>query len=204
MFDEFLKGLWKLNPVFRLVLGMCPTLAVTTMAVNGVAMGLATTFVLLGSALIISSFKKIIPEKTRIPIFIVIIATFVTIADLVLNAYFPPIHEVLGIYVPLIVVNCIILGRAEAFSSKNNLARSLLDAFGMGLGFTLGLFIIAAIRELLGFGTLFSMKILPLEPMIVMRLPTGAFITLGLLLALMYIINQKLTSKSDDREGKDA
>ena len=196
LFNDFLKGIWKLNQVFRLVLGMCPTLAVTSVAINGVAMGLATLFVLFGSALIISLIREFVPEKTRIPIFIVTIATFVTIADLIMNAFFPPIHKVLGIYVPLIVVNCIILGRAEAFSSKQPLHRSLADALGMGIGFTLGLTILASIRELLGFGTIFGFNIININPLVVMRLPTGAFITLGLLIALMNLINKKVSQNA--------
>ena len=197
--DDMLKGIWKLNPTFRLILGMCPALAVTSMAINGVAMGLATLFVLIGSALIISLIKNFVPEKTRIPIFIVTIATFVTIADFVMNAFFPPIHKVLGIYVPLIVVNCIILARAEAFSSRQPVSRSLADAFGMGLGFTLGLTILASIREILGFGTIFgftALGFLTEYPLIVMRLPTGAFITLGLLIALMNFISKKVSQNA--------
>ena len=197
--DDMLKGIWRLNPTFRLILGMCPALAVTSVAINGVAMGLATLFVIVSSALIISLIKNFVPEKTRIPIFIVTIATFVTIADLFLNAFFPPIHKVLGIYVPLIVVNCIILGRAEAFSSRQPVTRSLADAFGMGLGFTLGLTILASVREILGFGTIFgftALGFLEEYPLIVMRLPTGAFITLGLIIALMNYINKKVSQNA--------
>ena len=190
---DLLNGLWKQNPVFRLILGMCPTLAVTNAAVNGLTMGLATLFVLVASGLFVSLIRKWIPQKIRIPSYIVIIATFVTIADYFLAAYYYNIHKVLGIYIPLIVVNCIILGRMEAFAGKNPLKDSLADAFGMGLGFTWGLLVISIIRELLGFGTIFGLTILGswYQPMVVMRLPTGAFITLGLLIALMNIIRHK-------------
>jgi len=192
-FKQFLKGLWHQNPVFRLILGMCPTLAVTNVAINGLVMGLATLFVLVGSEIIVSLIRKLVPEKARIPCFIVIIATFVTIADYILAAAVPPIHKVLGIYVPLIVVNCIILARAEAFASKNTLVDSLYDSFGMGFGFTWGLILLGSIRELLGFGTLFGLTIFGswYPQMIVMKLPTGAFITLGLLIALMNIVSKK-------------
>jgi len=190
---DFLKGIWEQNPIFRLVLGMCPTLAVTNMAINGFVMGMATLFVLIGSALIVSLIRKIVPSKVRIPVFIVIIATFVTIADYMLAATVPAIHKVLGIYVPLIVVNCIILGRMEAFASKYKLHRSLADALGAGVGFTLGLIILGSVRELFGFGSVFGYNIMwqSFNPMLVMRLPTGAFITLGLLIALMNVISKK-------------
>jgi len=191
-----MKGLWKENPVFRLILGMCPTLAVTNMAVNGLAMGLATLFVLVASGLIISTIRNLIPSKVRIPCYIVIIASFVTIADYFLAAFYPDIHKVLGLYIPLIVVNCIILGRMEAFASKNPLHRSILDALGMGLGFTWALVLLGSIREFLGFGTVFSITLLGnwYPGMLVMKLPTGAFITLGLLIALMNIIKEKTKS----------
>jgi|TARA_B100001971_G_C18253624_1_gene580222 electron transport complex protein RnfE len=195
--QNFLKGLWKQNPIFRLILGMCPTLAVTNAAINGLAMGLATLFVLVSSALIVSLIRNWIPSKVRIPSFIVIIATFVTIADYILAATVPPIHKVLGIYVPLIVVNCIILGRMEAFASKNSLINSLIDAFGMGIGFTLGLIILGSVREILGFGTLFGITLLGswYPQMLIMKLPTGAFVTLGLLIALMNVISRRKTAQ---------
>jgi len=197
-FKDFIHGLWKQNPVFRLILGMCPTLAVTNVAINGLVMGLAVIFVLLGSALFVSSIRKVVPEKIRIPVFIVIIATFVTIADYMLAAFTPGIHKVLGIYVPLIVVNCIILGRMEAFSKNNPLGNSLLDALGMGLGFTWGLIILGSIRELIGFGTIFGITVLGAwyPQVMIMKLPTGAFITLGLLIALMNIIKNKKPSSA--------
>ena len=191
---DFLKGLWKQNPAFRLILGMCPTLAVTNMAVNGLAMGLATLFVLVASGIIISIIKGLIPSKVRIPCYIVIIASFVTLADYFLAAFYTDIHKVLGLYIPLIVVNCIILGRMEAFASKNPLSNSIADAFGMGIGFTWALVLLGSVRELLGFGTLFGAVLLGswYPGMLVMKLPTGAFITLGLMIALMNIINEKI------------
>ena len=183
---EFLKGFWDENPIFRLVLGMCPTLAVTTSAENGIGMGLATTFVLVFSNLVISLIKDFIPKKVRIPCFIVVIASFVTIIDLVMAGYFYKLHKALGLFIPLIVVNCIILGRAEAFASKNNPFASILDGLGIGLGFTFSLTVLGAIREIFGNGTIFNLHILPasFNPIIVFILPPGAFITLGFLMAL--------------------
>ncbi len=190
---EFTKGFWELNPVFKLILGMCPTLAVTTAAINGIGMGLATTFVLVCSNVVISLVRNFIPKKVRIPAFIVIIASFVTIIDLVMAGYFYQLHKELGLFIPLIVVNCIILGRAEAFASKNNLFASLLDGLGIGLGFTISLTILGACREILGNGTVFGLSILPHSyvPIIVFILPPGAFLTLGFLMAMM----NKLESK---------
>ncbi len=191
---EFLKGLWKDNPTFGLVLGMCPTLAVTTNAENGIGMGLATTFVLVFSNLVISLIKGFIPKKIRIPCFIVVIASFVTIIDLVMAGYFYRLHKALGLFIPLIVVNCIILGRAEAFASKNNPLASILDGLGIGLGFTVSLTVLGAIREILGNGTLFNFHILPssYNPIIVFILPPGAFITLGFLMAIYNRISEKI------------
>jgi len=184
---EFQKGLIRENPLFRLVLGMCPALAVTTMAINGVAMGLAATAVLVGSNLVISLLRRFIPEQVRIPVFIVVIASFVTIIDLVMAGYFYELHKVLGLFIPLIVVNCIILGRAEAFASKNTVILSLADGLGMGLGFTLALVTLGSVRELLGNGTIFGVTLLSwgFQPALVMLLPPGAFLALGLLLGLM-------------------
>ena len=189
MFKDFVKGLWKHNPVFRLILGMCPTLAVTNVAVNGLAMGLATSFVLIFSGVVISLIKDFIPSKVRIPCYIVIIASFVTIADYFMAAYYPPIHAVLSIYVPLIVVNCIILGRMEAFAGKMPLKR----AFGMSLGFTWALIFLGSVREFLGFGSIFGFQLLGswYPGVLFMKLPGGAFITLGLLIGLMNIISRK-------------
>ncbi len=185
--DEFIKGFWSENPVFRLVLGLCPTLAVTTSAENGVGMGLATTFVLVCSNMVISSIRKFIPKKVRIPAYIVTIATFVTIVDLVMNGYFHALHKSLGLFIPLIVVNCIILGRAEAFASKNPVWVSIIDGFGMGFGFTISLMVLGAIREIIGNGTIFNISIFGdgYLPLLLMILPPGAFIVLGILLGLM-------------------
>jgi electron transport complex protein RnfE len=190
---DFTKGFWKENPIFRLVLGICPTLAVTTAAVNGLAMGLATTAVLVMSNCLISLFRKLIPEKVRIPVFIVIIASFVTITDMIMAGFFYELHKVLGLFIPLIVVNCIILGRAEAFASRNPLLNSFLDGLGMGLGFTASLVVLGSIREILGQGTIFGVTLLGAnyQPLLVMLLPPGAFITLGLLLGLMNRIGRE-------------
>ncbi len=183
---EFTKGIYKENPVFRLALGLCPTLAVTSRVENGVGMGLAVLAVLICSNLVISIVRGIVPKKIRIPIFIVIIATFVTIVEMLMEAYWPDLHKSLGIFVPLIVVNCIILGRAEAFASRNGILSSIIDGIGMGVGFTLSLVIISSIRELLGNGSLYGFPVLPdsycENPMLFMILPPGAFLTLGYVL----------------------
>lgn len=181
--QEYLKGLWDQNPVFKQALGLCPTLAVTVSAINGIAMALATTFVLTSASLIISSIRKLIPTQVRIAAYILIIATFVTIVDLVMKAQFPELSKALGPYIPLIVVNCLILGRQEAFSSKNTVGRSLVDALGMGTGFLIALFVLGSLRELFGTGTILGVQIMPgfYEPWLVMILPAGAFLTLGLL-----------------------
>ncbi|MCK4558025.1 MAG: electron transport complex subunit E [Candidatus Aminicenantes bacterium] len=191
--QEYLKGLWDENPVFRQLLGMCPTLAVTGTVITGMAMALATTFVLILSSLVVSSIKKLIPSQVRIATYIVVIASFVTIADQFLKAYFYSISEALGPYVPLIVVNCIILGRQEAFSSKNSVGRSLIDALGMSSGFVLALFVLSAIRELLGAGTFLGYQVMGpwFKPWIIMILPAGAFITLGILLGIALLIESK-------------
>jgi electron transport complex protein RnfE len=183
----FLNGLWSENPVFRQLLGMCPTLAVTTEAKNGLTMGLATLFVLTCSSFIISSLRQIIPRRVRIPCFIIIIATFVTITDLCLEAWLPQLHKVLGIFIPLIVVNCIIMGRAEAFASKNSIGRAVIDAVGCGIGFTIALLILGGVREILGQGTIFGKTLFGANyrPLLVMILPPGAFILLGGLIAGM-------------------
>lgn len=181
---DIYNGIVKENPVFVMLLGMCPALGVTTAAINGIGMGIATTFVLLGSNIVISLLRKFIPEEVRIPAYIVTIATFVTVVDLVMQAYFPDLHKVLGIFIPLIVVNCIILQRAEAFASKNSVGRAIGDAIGMGIGFTVAITLLASIRELLGTGKLFGVTIIPgYEPFLVMTQAPGAFITLGCLLA---------------------
>ena len=183
---EYVKGLWDQNPVFKQALGLCPTLAVTVSAINGIAMALATTFVLTFSSLIISLIRKLIPTQVRIASYILIIATFVTLVDLVMKAQFPDLSKALGPYIPLIVVNCLILGRQEAFSSKNSVIRSVTDALGMGTGFLIVLFILGGIREILGSRTLLGYQIMPdfYEPWLVMILPAGAFLTLGLLMGM--------------------
>jgi electron transport complex protein RnfE len=178
------KGFIKENPIFSLLLGMCPTLGVTSSAENGLGMGLATTFVLIMSNLVVSLIKNLIPDKVRIPAFIVVIATFVTVVEMVMQAYVPALYASLGLFIPLIVVNCIVLGRAEAFASKNNAFSSVIDGAGMGLGFSLALTLLGSIRELLGSGKLFGFEIYPAEyGMLVFVLAPGAFIALGYLIA---------------------
>jgi electron transport complex protein RnfE len=191
--QEFTKGLWKEVPPFRLVLGLCPTLAVTTAGANGVAMGLATTFVLVFSNVIISLLRNIIPRKVRLAAFIVVIASFVVIVELLMQAYAYRMFKILGIFIDLIVVNCIILGRAEAFASKNNLINSLADGLGMGLGFTISLTFLGSVREIIGNGTLFGQAIMweSYEPFSIMVNAPGAFICLGLILALMNWISAR-------------
>ncbi|MCF7907646.1 MAG: electron transport complex subunit E [Candidatus Omnitrophica bacterium] len=193
MKKEFIKGLWKEHPVFRQLLGMCPTLAVTTSAINGLSMGLAVIFVLFFSSLVVALIKKLIPHQVRIAVYTVIIATFVTIVDLFFKAQFPEISRALGPYIPLIIVNCIILGRCEAFASKHSVSSSLFDALGMGLGFTWGVFLLGSIRELFGAGTILGFRLFPLSynPLIVMILPAGAFLVLGFLVATMNKLEQK-------------
>ncbi|MBE5950538.1 MAG: electron transport complex subunit E [Lachnospiraceae bacterium] len=188
-FKQFFNGLIKENPTFVLMLGMCPTLAVTTSASNGLGMGLTTTAVLALSNLFISLIRKIIPDKVRIPAFIVVVAAFVTIVQMLLQAYLPELNESLGLYIPLIVVNCIILGRAEAFAYKNGPVISLFDGLGMGLGFTFGLTCIASVREIIGAGTIFGAHIMPAsyEPMAIFTLAPGAFFVLALLTALQNV-----------------
>ena len=184
-FQNFTKGFIKENPVFVLLLGLCPTLGVSTTAINGLGMGLATTFVLVMSNLVVSLIKSQIPDKVRIPSFIVIIASFVTIVELTMQAYVPALFEALGLFIPLIVVNCIVLGRAEAFASKNNLGSSIIDGLGMGLGFTFALTLLGSVREILGSGAVFSLKFIEGDGMLLFILPPGAFIVLGYLIALM-------------------
>lgn len=184
--QNFTKGFFKENPTFVLLLGMCPTLGVTTSAINGLGMGLATAFVLVLSNLAISLVANSIPDKIRIPGFIVIIAAFVTVVDMCMAAYLPSLHESLGLFIPLIVVNCIVLGRAEAFAAKNNPVASMFDGLGMGLGFTIALTLLGAVREFLGTGKIFNLTIMPEEyGMLVFVLAPGAFIALGYLIALI-------------------
>jgi len=189
-FKNFTKGFIKENPTFVQILGMCPTLAVTSAVINGIGMGLATTFVLVGSGIIVSLFRKSIPNKVRIPVFIVIIATFVTITELLMQAYYLPLYKSLGIFVPLIVVNCIILGRAEAFASKNGVLDSIMDALGMGLGFTGSLMLIAIIREFFGNGSILGLHLMNFKTLFFI-LPPGAFLTIGFLLAFFNYIGKK-------------
>ncbi len=184
--SNFSKGFFKENAVFTLLLGMCPTLGVTSSASNGLGMGLATTFVLVMSNLVIALIKNLIPDKVRIPAFIVVIATFVTIVEMTMQAYVPALFDSLGLFIPLIVVNCLVLGRAEAFASKNNLVSSIIDGLGMGLGFAMALTILGSVRELLGSGKMFGVSIYPEDyGMLVFVLAPGAFIALGYLIAFI-------------------
>lgn len=187
LLQEFRKGIWQENAVFKLVLGMCPALAVTTSAENGLGMGFATTFVLVCSNLVVSSLRKFIPGQVRIPAFIVIIASFVTVVQLCMEAYVYDLYKALGIFIPLIVVNCLILGRAEAFAFRNPPLRATIDGLGMGIGFTLALFILGAVREVLGSGALLGVSLFGPDyvPFLLLILPPGAFIALGCLLAGM-------------------
>jgi len=191
--EVFLNGIITENPTFRLVLGMCPTLATTTAAINGLGMGLATTFVLVCSNAAISAVKRFVPDKVRIPAYVVIIATFVTIVQLLLQGFLPSLNDSLGIFIPLIVVNCIILGRAEAFASKNALLPSVVDGLGMGLGFTLALTLIASVRELLGNGTVFGLNLMGAgyEPALMAIMAPGGFMVLGFLLAGINLVTSK-------------
>ena len=188
------RGIVRENPVFVMMLGMCPTLGVTTSLQNGLGMGLATMFVLMMSNIVISMVKNLIPNMVRIPCYIVMIASFVTIINLLMEAYLPALHEQLGIYIPLIVVNCIILGRAEAFASKNNILQSLMDAIGMGLGFTLALSLLGGMREILGAGSLFGIPFVSQDayPILLFIMPPGAFLALaGLIMAFNKIVGAK-------------
>jgi electron transport complex protein RnfE len=187
LMKDFSKGIWKENAVFKLLLGMCPLLAVTTSAENGLGMGFASTFVLVCSNIVVATLRKLIPSKVRIPAFIIIIATFVTVVQLCMEAWVYGLYQSLGIFIPLIVVNCLILGRAEAFASKRPVIDAAADGLGMGLGFTLALFILGAVREIFGSGAILGVTIFgaSYQPMLLMILPPGAFITLGLLLAGM-------------------
>ena len=191
--QNFLKGIIKDNPVFVMLLGMCPTLGVTSSAFNGLGMGIATLFVLLMSNIVVSLVKSQIPSKVRIPAFIVIIASFVTIVEMVLEAFIPFLYEQLGIFIPLIVVNCLILGRAEAYASKKDLMSSIIDALGMGIGFTIALTLLGAVREILGSGSLFNLKMVSEDAstLILFILPPGAFIALAYLSVLFNKVSTK-------------
>jgi len=192
-YEELIKGFWRENPVFIQLLGLCPALAVTNSAINGVAMSGATTFVLLGSSLLISLMRDVIPKQVRITSFIIVIATFVTVADLTLQALVPGVHKELGAFVALIVVNCLILGRQEAFASRNRLKEALADAAGMAAGFSIALIMLGAIREILGSGTLFGVDLFgpSFEPWVIMILPPGGFISLGLLLGVFAAVKER-------------
>jgi electron transport complex protein RnfE len=201
LWHEFIKGIWKENPIFRLVLGMCPALAVTTSVENSLGMGMAATFVLVCSNIVISTVRTLIPAKVRIPCFIVVIATFVTIVDLLMNGFAHELHKSLGLFIPLIVVNCVILGRAEAYASKHPLLLSVVDGIGMGIGFTLGLAVLGACRELIGAGSItlwgsLKWELAGYEPMLLLILAPGGFIALGLLLGLMNHIQALLAIRS--------
>ena len=191
---NFIKGIIKENPVFVMLLGMCPTLGVTSSATNGLGMGVATLFVLLMSNLVVSLIRNVIPEKVRIPAFIVIIASFVTIVEMVLEAFIPVLYEQLGLFIPLIVVNCLILARAESFASKNGLWPSLVDALGMGIGFTMALTLLGAAREILGNGSIFDWRFVGEEAntMIAFILQPGAFIALAFLVAIFNVLTKKM------------
>lgn len=192
-YDEMIKGIWRDNPVFVQVLGMCPMLAVTNSAVNAIAMGLATFFVLVSSSFLVSSMKGIIPKQVRISIYVIIIATFVTVADYTLLALFPAIHKELGAFIPLIVANCMILGRQEAFASRYSVKFAVMDAIGMAGGFLLAMFALGSVREILGEGKLFGISLFGdnFEPWVIMILPPGGFITLGLLLLLFNWVGER-------------
>ena len=189
------NGILNENPIFRMVLGMCPTLAVTTSAENGLGMGLATTFCLVGSNMIISLLRRIIPDKVRIPAYITVIAGFVTIIELILKAFFPALDESLGLFIPLIVVNCIIMARAESFANRNPVWDSILDGIGMGIGFTVSLVLIGSVREILGAGSIFSKSFLTgeMKPILIILLPPGGFMILGFLMALINKITNRTT-----------
>jgi len=195
-YKELIKGLWKENPVFRIVLGMCPILAITTSVNNAIGMGLAATFVLVCSNTAVAAVRNIVPGKVRIPCYIVIIATFVTVVDLLMNAFTHDLHKALGIFIPLIVVNCIILGRAEAFARKNSVWLSIADGIGMGIGFTLALIVVAAVREILGNATLLGYAVGHYQVTLLMILPPGGFLTLGCLLALMNQIQASIAGRA--------
>lgn len=198
----FVNGLVTENPTFRLVLGTCPTMAVTTAAINGIGMGLAATFVLIGSNVVISLLRRFIPDKIRIPAFIAVICTFVTMVQMLMQAFLPSLYSALGMFIPLIVVNCIILARAEAFASKNPVLPSAIDGLGMGLGFTVAITLIGAVRELFGNGTLFGYSVFgaSFEPMLLLVLPAGGFLVFGLMLAAVNIITGKIAARSAAEE----
>ncbi len=195
--NDFLSGIIRENPVLVLMIGLCPALAVSNTALNGLGMGIAASFVLICSNIVIATVRKYVPDQIRIPIFIIIISTFVTITDYVMQAYNPALYKQLGVFVPLIVVNCIILGRAEAFAYKNSVLSSTLDGLGMGLGFALVITVIGAIRELIGNGTIFNKIVFgpDFQPALIMILPPGGFITIGILIAFLHYFQNKVKEK---------
>lgn len=203
--ENFLKGIWKSNPTLVLLLGFCPVLAVSTSVVDALGMGVSTAFVLIGSNIVISLIRNFVPKKMRIPVYIVVIATFVTIVDLVLYGFFFDLHKSLGLFIPLIVVNCIVLGRAEAFANKNGVFASIIDALGMGIGFILAIAALATIREILGNGSFFNIKLFgdSFQPVIVAILPPGAFFTLGLMLGGMNKINDVQKKREAEKKKKE-
>ena len=206
LYTETMKGFWRENPVFVQLLGLCPALAVTNSAINGLAMGGATTFVLLGSSILVSLFRNLIPKQVRITSFIIIIATFVTVADLSLQALLPAVHKELGAFIALIVVNCLILGRQEAFASRNRFPYAVGDAVGMAVGFTFALVLVGGIREILGNGSLFGFSLFgeSFEPWVIMILPPGGFLTLGVLLIIFAQVKKSRDKRSALEAGKEA
>lgn len=196
-FQDLTRGVFKENPIFVLFLGLCPTLGVTTSGLNGLAMGLATLVALLGSSFFVSLFRKVIPDEVRIPVYITIAATVVTTIDILMHAYLFELYKVLGIFIPLIVVNCVILGRAEVFASKNNMFSSSLDAIGSGIGFTLSLTVLGTIREIMGNGSIFGVTLFgeQFQPALIAILPPGAFITIALMIAGLNVIKEKKNKK---------
>jgi electron transport complex protein RnfE len=206
LYTETMKGFWRENPVFVQLLGLCPALAVTNSAINGLAMGGATAFVLLGSSILVSLFRNLIPKQVRITSFIIIIATFVTVADLSLQALLPAVHKELGAFIALIVVNCLILGRQEAFASRNRFPYAVGDAVGMAVGFTFALVLVGGIREVLGNGSLFGFSLFgeSFEPWVIMILPPGGFLTLGVLLIIFAQVKKSRDKRSALEAGKEA
>ncbi|HQE04666.1 MAG: electron transport complex subunit E [Tepidanaerobacteraceae bacterium] len=198
LMKDFVNGLWNENPIFKMVIGICSALAVTTAASNGIAMGMALTFVLTCSSILVSILRNVIPSTVRIPCYIIVVATFTTVVDLFMKAYFPALYEVMGIFIPLIVVNCIVLARAEAFASKVSVARATADALGMGLGYTWAITLISMIRELMGEGTLFGYQVMgeSFTPWVSAILPPGAFIVMGILVGLINIINREIAKRT--------
>jgi electron transport complex protein RnfE len=198
LFGDFMRGIWKENPVLVQMLGMCPTMAVTNNVINSLAMGMATMFVLLGSEFVVSLFRRRFPNEVRIASYILIIATFVTLADLILEALTPDVHKALGAFIALIVGNCLLLGRQESFAAKQPVHRAVLDALGTGLGFTLGLTIMGTVREVLGSGTFLGLHVMPVswEPWVIMALPPGGFLTLGLVLLTLSTLREMRARRS--------